>query len=118
MTRSATPRRGRIRALPAPAVDNWLSRAYLAVVAASLVFLLYAVYVAPDPGFAAIWPAMTTAPLSALVLMVPTPDADSSLAWLSPVILSTGMALAGLLNATLLGLLARSLRTRSPRPSV
>jgi hypothetical protein len=40
----------RTRALVAPAMDNWLARGYLAVVAASPGFCLYAVLVSPDPG--------------------------------------------------------------------
>ncbi|MFC7304281.1 SCO4225 family membrane protein [Streptomyces monticola] len=118
MERSARPRLRRIRALLAPAVDNWLARGYLAVVAASLGFFLYAAYVAPDPGFAAIWPWMTTAPLSTLAFLVPAPEWDSPLAWLSPLIFSVGVALAGLVNAVLLGLLARKLRPGEPHPSV
>ncbi|MCM2388575.1 SCO4225 family membrane protein [Streptomyces albipurpureus] len=115
MARSAHPRPRRVRALLAPAVDNWLARGYLAMVAASLGFFLYAVYVARDPGFAGIWPLMTTAPLSVLALLVPTPEWDSSLDWLTPVVFSTGTALAGLVNAVLLGLLARKLRAGQPR---
>ncbi|MFF0445982.1 SCO4225 family membrane protein [Streptomyces sp. NPDC004609] len=117
MARSAHPRLRRIRALLAPAVDNWLARGYLAVVAASLGFFLYAAYLSPDPGFAGIWPFMATAPLSTFAFLVPTPGWDSSLAWLSPLVFSAGAALAGLVNAVLLGLLARRLRAREPRPA-
>ncbi|GAA3793220.1 SCO4225 family membrane protein [Streptomyces phyllanthi] len=118
MTRSAHPRLPRTRALLAPAVDNWLARGYLAVVAASLGFFLYAVYLSPDPGFAGIWPYMATAPLSTLAFLVPAPGWDSSLAWLSPLIFSAGVAVSGLVNAVLLGLLARRLRSREPRPVI
>ena len=59
MARSARPRLRRARALLTPAVDHWLARGYLAVVAASLGFFLYA----PDSGLAGIWPVMATAPL-------------------------------------------------------
>jgi hypothetical protein len=120
MTRSAHPRLHRIRALLAPAVDNWFARGYLVVVAASLGFFLYAVYLSPDPGFAGIWPLMTTALLSMLVtlpLMAVSPEGDSSLAWLSPLIFSAGAALSGLFNAVVLGLLARRLTAGEPRPA-
>lgn len=108
----------RIRTLLAPAVDNWLARGYLAVVAASLGFFLSAAYLLPDPGFAGIWPLMTTAPLSIVAFLVASPaDWAFSLTWLSPLIFSVGAALAGLFNAVLLGRLARTLRARDPRPA-
>ncbi|MEV7861759.1 hypothetical protein AB0O86_23715 [Streptomyces hirsutus] len=116
--RPASPRSHRTRALLAPAVDNWLARGYLAVVAVSLGFFLVAAYLLPDPGFAAIWPLMTTAPLSIVALLV-TPSAEwsSSLAWLSPLLFSAGAALSGLFNAVLLGRFARALRPREARPA-
>ncbi|MFD5078889.1 SCO4225 family membrane protein [Streptomyces sp. NPDC058371] len=117
MESSARPRLKRTRVLLAPAVDNWLARSYLAVVAASLGFFLYAVYLSPDPGFAGIWPIMATAPFSAIALLAPVLDWYSSLAWLTPLVFSAGVALAGLVNAVLLGLLARRLRTGNPHPA-
>lgn len=59
----------------APAVDSWLARGYLAVVAVALGFFLCAEFLLPDPGFAGIWPLMATAPLSLLALMVSSPVA-------------------------------------------
>lgn len=110
-------RRQRTRALLAPAVDNWLARGYLAVVAASLGFLLWAVYLSPDPGFAGIWPLMVTAPLSIVALLVASPaEWATSLTWLSPLIFAVGTALSGLFNAVLLGRLAHNLRAREARP--
>lgn len=117
MARSARPRPRRVRALLAPAVDNWLARGYLAVVAASLGFFLYAVYLSPDPGFAGIWPLMATAPLSILTFLVAVPAEYSSLSWLNPWVFSAGVAVSGLFNAVLLGLLARRLRSREPHPA-
>ncbi|NEB95411.1 SCO4225 family membrane protein [Streptomyces bauhiniae] len=102
----ASPRR-RVRGLMAPAVDNWLSRGYLAVVAAAIGFFLYAVCLSPDPGFAGIWPLMATAPLSIVAITASGPMGDGSL---SLVVFSAGTALAGLCNAVLLGRLARALR--------
>ncbi|WP_416961921.1 SCO4225 family membrane protein [Streptomyces sp. Agncl-13] len=113
----ALARRQRIRTLLAPAVDNWLARGYLAVVAASLAFFLYAVYVSPDPGFAGIWPIMTTAPLSLLVLLVSIPAEFTSLDWLNPLVFTAGTALCGLANAVLLGRLAHRLSTREALPT-
>lgn len=115
MARSARPRIRRIRALLAPAVDNWLSRGYLTLVASSLAFFLWAAYLSPDPGFAAIWPFITTAPGSILAMLLPVPVSPTPLDWLGPLLFSAGAALSGLVNAALLGLLARQLRPREPR---
>ncbi|MGW3678383.1 SCO4225 family membrane protein [Streptomyces prasinus] len=116
--RPASPRSRGIRALLAPAVDTWLARGYLAVVAASLGFFLVAAYLLPDPGFAGIWPIMTTAPLSIVAFLVASPvEWSSSLAWLSPLLFTAGAALSGLFNAVLLGRLARTLRAREARPA-
>ncbi|MFI8349357.1 SCO4225 family membrane protein [Streptomyces sp. NPDC085596] len=114
-TRSAArtgeaPSANRVRALLVPAVDNWLSRGYLAVVAAAVGSFLYAVYVSPDPGFAGIWPLITTAPLSIVALMASAPLEDASSTWLSSLVFTVGTVLAGLFNAVLLGRLARSVR--------
>ncbi|MET8693587.1 hypothetical protein ABZV65_13710 [Streptomyces bauhiniae] len=107
-SRSAgVPPRQRVRGLLAPAVDNWLSRGYLAVVAAAIGFFLYAVCLSPDPGFAGIWPLMATAPLSIVAITVAGPMEGG---WPSLAIFTTGTALAGLGNAVLLGRLARALR--------
>jgi hypothetical protein len=113
------PRPQGIRGLLTPAFDNWLARGYLAVVAAAVGFFLYASYLAPDPGFAAIWPFIVTAPLSILALLASvavTPiEWDSSFAWLSPLVFSVGATLSGLVNAVLLGRLAHVLRTPETR---
>ncbi|MFF9626902.1 SCO4225 family membrane protein [Streptomyces griseosporeus] len=107
-----------VRALLAPAVDNWLARGYLAVVAVSLGFFLYAALVLRDAGFAGVWPLMTTAPCGILAMAVSSPVAYySSVTWLSPLVFSLGAALSGLVNAALLGLLARRLRAREPHPA-
>jgi hypothetical protein len=112
------PRPRRARALLAPAVDNWLARGYLLVVAAALGFFLFAAYVLPDPGFAGIWPLMATAPISIVALPLSAPAEYSSLPWLSPLLFAAGTSLAGLFNAVLLGRLAHRLRVREPRPAV
>ncbi|MFF3604341.1 SCO4225 family membrane protein [Streptomyces sp. NPDC002463] len=118
MTGPAGTRPQRVRALLAPAVDNWLARGYLAVVAVALGFFLCAAFVLPDPGFAGIWPLMATAPFSILAMAVSSPvEYHSSITWLSPLIFSIGVALSGLANAVLLGLLAHRLRTREPHPA-
>ncbi|MFF5401985.1 SCO4225 family membrane protein [Streptomyces misionensis] len=113
---NASPRRraprGPLKALPGPAVDNRPARGYLAVVAAALGFFLYAVYLTPDPGFAGIWPLMATAPLGLLLTAPAFADLPS---WPGPLVFSAGVALCGLANATLLGLLVRRLRAPGTR---
>ncbi|WOX10528.1 SCO4225 family membrane protein [Streptomyces sp. N50] len=98
----------RLRTLLAPAVDNWPARAYLAVVAASLVFFLCADHILTDPTFAAIWPLMTTAPAGFLAFLLPTS---------SPLAFAAATALCGLANAVLLGHLAHRLRAGEAHPA-
>jgi len=114
-TRTRT--RTRTRTLLAPAVDNWLARGYLALVAAALTFFLYAVYVSPDPGFAAVWPVMATAPLGMLAFFVLIPVEFTSLAWLNPPLFIAATALCGLGNAVLLGRLVHRLRAPEAHPA-
>ncbi|MFH8627237.1 SCO4225 family membrane protein [Streptomyces vietnamensis] len=116
---AGTTRPKGLRALLAPAVDNWLARGYLAVVAVALGFFLCAELVLPDPGFAGIWPLMATAPSSFLAVAASAPIEEfSSITWLGPLVFSLGVVLSGLVNAVLLGLLARRLRAREPHPAV
>ncbi|MFD8008979.1 SCO4225 family membrane protein [Streptomyces sp. NPDC058955] len=114
---SAPHRPQRLRALLAPAVDNWLARGYLAVVAVALGFFVVAAFVLPDPGLAGMWPLMATAPFGLLAAAVSAPFEYSSIAWLSPLVFSVGVALSGLANAVLLGRLAHKLQTRTPHPA-
>ncbi|GGX46092.1 SCO4225 family membrane protein [Streptomyces fructofermentans] len=108
-----------LRGVLAPALDNWLARGYLAVVAAALGFFLYAAYVQQDAGFAAIWPVMATAPFSPLALLLAGPaEYYSALPWLGSLILLIGVTLSGLINAVLLGRLARRLHGSEPRPAM
>ncbi|MET8896657.1 SCO4225 family membrane protein [Streptomyces albogriseolus] len=95
------------RTLLAAAVDNWPARAYVAVVAAALGTFLYAVLLSPDPGFAGIWPLIAAAPLSFLAAAVSAPAEHHSLPWLGTLVFSAGVVLAGLVNAVLIGRLAR-----------
>ncbi|MEU1265339.1 hypothetical protein ABZ473_25370 [Streptomyces cellulosae] len=94
------------RALLAAAVDNWPARIYVAVVAAALGTFLYAVLLSPDPGLAGIWPLLAAAPLSFLAATVSLP-AEFGLPWMSTLVFTTGIVLAGLVNAVLIGRLTR-----------
>ena len=94
------------RALLAAAVDNWPARIYVAVVAAALGTFLYAVLLSPDPGFAGIWPLLAAAPLSFLAAAVSLP-AEFGLPWMSTLLFTAGIVLAGLVNAVLIGRLTR-----------
>ncbi|MEU0045179.1 SCO4225 family membrane protein [Streptomyces werraensis] len=102
------------RALLAAAVDNWPARVYVAVVAAALGTFLYAVLLSPDPGFAGIWPLIAAAPLSFLAVAVSAP-AEYSLPWLGTLVFTAGVVLAGLVNAVLIGRLARTVRSTPKR---
>ncbi|MFI9466042.1 SCO4225 family membrane protein [Streptomyces sp. NPDC052492] len=108
---SARPHSG--RTLLAAAVDNWPARVYVAVVAAALGTFLYAVLLSPDPGFAGIWPILAAAPLSFLAAAASAPAEYHSLPWLGTLVFSAGVVLAGLVNAVLIGLLARTVRVRA-----
>ncbi|MGP2438879.1 SCO4225 family membrane protein [Streptomyces sp. JW3] len=103
----------RPRALLTAAVDNWPARTYLAVVAAALGFFLYAVHLTPDPGMAGIWPLLATAPLSFVAVLALIPESG----WLGTWAFSAGVALSGLLNAALLGLLVRRASINGPHLS-
>ncbi|MEW2102609.1 hypothetical protein AB0955_08165 [Streptomyces cellulosae] len=94
------------RALLSAAVDNWPARIYVAVVAAALGTFLYAVLLSPDPGFAGIWPLLAAAPLSFLAAAVSLP-AEFGLPWMSTLVFTAGIVLAGLVNAVLIGRLTR-----------
>ncbi|WP_033281225.1 SCO4225 family membrane protein [Streptomyces sp. NRRL F-525] len=107
-TSTRTHAHARLRTLLAPAVDNWPARAYLAVVAASLVFFLCADFILTDPTFAAIWPLMATAPAGFLAFLLPTS---------SPLAFAAATALCGLANAVLLGHLAHRLRAGEAHPA-
>ncbi|WP_309054391.1 SCO4225 family membrane protein [Streptomyces sp.] len=88
------------RSLFSTATGNWVSRAYLAVVAVLLVWsYVDAVFVAQaDSSFAGIYPIAATAPVSVALLAV---DAFSAPAF--PVI----VVACALLNAWLIGLAVR-----------
>ncbi|MGW4287426.1 SCO4225 family membrane protein [Streptomyces sp. NPDC004673] len=113
MASTTRPRSGRLRAWLTLATDNWLSRGYLVVAGSALGFFLYAVYLTPDPGFAAIWPFGATLPFSAFAYLAPSPELDPALDWLSPLLFAAWVTLCALVNAGLLGMAARAFRTRS-----
>ncbi|MFI8324719.1 SCO4225 family membrane protein [Streptomyces sp. NPDC085529] len=117
-TGAGEPRTRRLRALLAPAVDNWLARGYLAVVAVALGFFVGAALVLPDAGLAGVWPLLATAPFGFLAVAVSSPlEYLFSAGWPASLAFSLGVVVAGLFNAVLLGRLARRLRAREPRPA-
>ncbi|MFG3093912.1 SCO4225 family membrane protein [Streptomyces sp. NPDC048202] len=113
MASTTRPRSGRLRAWLTLATDNWLSCGYLVVAGSALGFFLYAVYLSPDPGFAAIWPFAVTLPLSAVAFLAPSPELDPAVDWLTPLLFAAWIALCALANAGLLGMAVRAFRTRS-----
>jgi hypothetical protein len=104
MTRSAARR---YRPLAAVA-DNWVSRGYLLVFAALLVWVVLDTLVVdhPDASFAGVWPFFWTLPTSLLLWLIPGLDG-----WL----LLAGLTVAALVNATLLGLFVRAVAPGRPR---
>ncbi|WP_431682764.1 SCO4225 family membrane protein [Kitasatospora sp. KL5] len=113
MSRSARPRRHRIRTLLTPAFDNLPSRAYLVLVAAAIGVFLHAAYVTRDTSFAGMWPVLVTAPLGILALPLPALVWDTPLEWFGPVLLTAAATAAGLANAVMLGRLAGTLRRQA-----
>ncbi len=94
---------GRRKRLLFAAFDNWVSRAYLLLFAALLVWVIVDtdVVVHPDASFAGVWPFFLALPTSLLLLQLPDLDGWGLLA---------GLTVAALVNATLLGLLVRVVR--------
>lgn len=90
----------------AAATDNWVSRGYLLVFAAVLVWVAVdTLFVShPDASFAGVWPFFLAAPTSLLVLALPDLDAWALL---------VSLAVAAFVNAMLLGLLVRALTSSS-----
>jgi hypothetical protein len=99
----------RSRAVLALAVNNWLSRGYLAAVVLTAGFALYEdVFVShADASMAYVVPMLLTAPLNLLFIValgwVPT-DAPFYL----------GIAVGALVNAMVLGAVVRAVRRRRP----
>ncbi|MFD4724769.1 SCO4225 family membrane protein [Streptomyces seoulensis] len=113
MAPTTRPRSGRLRAWLTLATDNWPSRGYLVAAGSAIGFFLYAVYLTPDPGFAAIWPFAATLPLSAVAFLTPTPELDPAANWLTPLLFTAWVSGCALVNAGLLGMAVRAFRTRS-----
>ena len=95
----------RSRVVLALAADNWLSRCYLAAVVLASVFTLYDdLFVThADASMAGVWPLFLTAPLSLLFMALPESLSTGALFYAE-------IALAALVNATVLGALARAMR--------
>lgn len=105
--------RSRSRRIFSAATDNWLSRAYLAVCAGLLIWVAAdAQFHGNDPSFAGVWPIVATLPVS-LAAVAAALGADLVLpqVLLLPLLIVL-ISAAACLNATLLGLLVRSLRHR------
>ncbi|MGV9337439.1 SCO4225 family membrane protein [Streptomyces sp. NPDC003688] len=114
-TRPAGSRRHRLRTLLAPALDNWLARAYLTVVAVALAYFIGVTWVGPDSGYSAAYSLIATAPLSIVVLAVSIPTEFLPVAWVHPAVFSAATILAGLFNAVFIGRFAHTLRARGQR---
>lgn len=102
----------RIRTVLALAVDNWASRAYLAVIAAATGWVLYdAAFVEhQDASLAGVVPWLLTAPLSLLYTLLPGDGFAATEGWAAYAVYVAGIAVAATVNAVLIGLAVR--RTR------
>lgn len=110
-------REGRYRILSA-AIDNWLSRGYLAGCTGLLIWVVFdAVFSnSPDPSFAAVWPIFATLPASFLAVLL---VGGSGFLLPSAVTLPLFVLLlsaAAVFNATMLGLMLRRVRQRRSQP--
>ena len=83
--------------------DNWISRSYLSVCAVLVIWAAVdAAFVTHgDASLAGVWPAFATAPTSLLLLSLPGMDGP---------LLLIGISAAAFVNASVLGLLVRSVR--------
>ncbi|MFI5798038.1 SCO4225 family membrane protein [Streptomyces sp. NPDC051677] len=105
----------RLRPLYAPATDNWLSRAYLALVGAAVAFVVFdTVFVShPDASMAGVVPWLLTAPLSLLLTLLPDAVLDGAGSFL--VLYVVGIAVSAFVNAAVLGACLHRLRPTPPR---
>ncbi|WP_314172071.1 SCO4225 family membrane protein [Streptomyces winkii] len=107
--------RGGWRRILSAATDNWLSRGYLAVCAALLIWTVADAVLGNNegPSIAAVWPIFATLPTSFLVVLL-----AGGAGFLLPSAVTLPLfvillAVAAVINATLLGLLLRWLRSRT-----
>ena len=102
----------RIRTVLALAVDNWASRAYLAVIAATTVWVVCDTLFVEhaDPSMAAVVPWLLTAPLSLLYTLLPGDGFGGAEGGAALAVYVAGIALAASANAALIGFAVR--RTR------
>ncbi|WP_369037547.1 SCO4225 family membrane protein [Streptomyces adonidis] len=99
------------------ATDNWLSRAYLAVVAAATGFFLFDTFFVThaDASMSGAVPWLLTAPLSLLYTLLPegTLNGTGSGAFLA--LYLVGIGVAAVANAAFVGLALRKIRPASGR---
>lgn len=105
----------RFRSLYVSATDNWLSRAYLAVVGAALAFVAFdTLFVShPDASMAGVVPWLLTAPLSLLLTLLPDAVLDGTGSFM--VLYVVGIAVSAFVNAAVLGACLHRLRPTPPR---
>ncbi|MER7576170.1 hypothetical protein [Streptomyces sp. NPDC126514] len=91
--------------------DNWISRGYLALVAATLAWVVLdaAWGQQADGTFAAVWPLLLTAPVSLLATALPLVEGATGLALYGVVVLG-----AALINAYVIGAVVRRIRRSRP----
>ncbi|MGW3649312.1 SCO4225 family membrane protein [Streptomyces sp. NPDC000878] len=107
----------RTRTLLTLATDNWLSRAYLAVVAAATVFFLFDTFFVShtDASMSGAVPWLLTAPLSFLYTLLPEGTLNGSGDGAFLALYLVGIGAAALANAGFMGFALRRIRPASGR---
>lgn len=108
---------GRTRTLLTSATDNWLSRGYLAVVAAATAFFLVDAFLVSheDATMSGAVPWLLTAPLSLLYTLLPDGTLNGTGSGAFTALYLVGIAAAALANAAFMGLALRKIRPASGR---
>lgn len=107
----------RSRNLLTLATDNWLSRTYLAVVAAATVyFLVDTLFVSHvDASMSGVVPWLLTVPMSLLYTLLPEGALEGANSGVAMGLYLVGITAAALANAAFMGLALRKIRPASGR---
>ncbi|MFF3377000.1 SCO4225 family membrane protein [Streptomyces sp. NPDC002680] len=108
---------GNRRILLTLATDNWLSRAYLAVVVAATGFFLVDTFFVShaDASMAGAVPWLLTAPLSLLYTLLPEGTLNGTSDWAFLALYLVGIGVAAVVNAAFMGFALRKIRPASGR---
>lgn len=107
-----TKTRDFVRGAAAFLFGNWFARIYLAIVAATAVFVVvsYATWQQPDANLAGVALFLVTAPLSLVFLPVANALTDQGPAWVGPAGIVVCIAVCALLNTAAISGMVRLVR--------